>query len=157
MRCIIIKGKIRKKSKWIFFILYISLLLYFLFFAEMLGRTSVTSNYRYNVVPFKEIRRFIVYYHQLGAFSVFVNLCGNVLAFVPFGIFLPILTNNKLKFFSVTVFTFNLTLIVELTQLISKVGSFDIDDIILNTLGGIIGYLMFFVWKSVNERKKIKS
>jgi len=149
-----------KMHKWIklgAFTLYISVLVYFLFFADMFGRTTGATNYRYNLTPFKEIRRFLVYSGQLGASSVFTNLIGNVVAFIPFGIFLPILSNHRLKFHQVTVFTFALTLSIELTQLISRVGIFDVDDMILNTLGGIIGYLMFFVWKSEKERKKIKS
>jgi glycopeptide antibiotics resistance protein len=36
------------------------------------------------------------------------------------------------------------SLLVELIQLISKVGSCDVDDILLNTLGGVIGYLLFW-------------
>jgi len=152
-----INDKIHRWIKLGAFIVYISVLIYFLFFADMLGRTSSVNSYRYNLVPFKEIRRFIVYSGHLGASSVFTNLIGNVVAFIPFGIFLPILTNNSLKIFQVTLFTFALTLSIELIQLMSRVGIFDVDDIILNTLGGIIGYLMFFVWKSIKERKKFKS
>jgi len=152
-----INDKIHRWIKLGAFIVYISVLIYFLFFADMLGRTSSVNSYRYNLVPFKEIRRFIVYSGLLGASSVFTNLIGNVVAFIPFGIFLPILTNNSLKIFQVTLFTFALTLSIELIQLMSRVGIFDVDDIILNTLGGIIGYLMFFVWKSIKERKKFKS
>lgn len=152
-----INDKILKWIKIVLFIFYISILVYFLFFADMYGRTSGSTNYRYNLTPFKEIRRFIIYSEKLGAYAVCANLIGNVVAFIPFGIFLPILTKNKLKFFSVAMFTFDLTLLIELAQLVSKVGSFDVDDMILNTLGGILGYLMFFVWKSAKERKKLKS
>ena len=152
-----INDKIHQWIKLGVFIVYISVLVYFLFFADMFGRTSGSTNYRYNLTPFKEIRRFIVYSGHLGASSVFTNLIGNVVAFIPFGIFLPILTNNRLKFFQVTVFTFALTLAIEMIQLMSRVGIFDVDDMILNTLGGIIGYLLFFVWKSIKERKERKS
>jgi len=152
-----INDKIHRWIKFGAFIVYISVLVYFLFFADMLGRTTGATNYRYNLILFKEIRRFIVYSGHLGASSVFTNLIGNVVAFIPFGIFLPILTNNRLKIFRVTIFTFALTLSIELIQLMSRVGIFDVDDMILNTLGGIIGYLLFFVWKSIKERKKPKS
>ena len=151
-----INDKILKWIKLGVFILYISILIYFLFFADMLGRTSGATNYRYNLIPFKEIRRFIVYSGQLGVSSVCTNLLGNIVAFIPFGIFLPIITNNRLKFYQVTVFTFALTLSIELTQLVSRVGIFDVDDMILNTLGGMMGYLLFFGWKSIKERKKLK-
>lgn len=151
-----INDKVLKWIKYGVFVLYISILVYFLFFAENLGRTVNVTKYRYNLIPFKEIRRFIIYYRQLGAFAVLTNLLGNVIAFMPFGAFLPLLSDHKLKFLSVAVYTFDLTLIIEFTQLFFKVGSFDVDDIILNTLGGILGYLMLFAWRSVIERKKQK-
>lgn len=148
-----------KVLKWIkcgVFLIYISVLVYFLFFAENLGRTTSITKYRYNLTPFKEIKRFIIYYKQLGAFAVFTNLLGNIIAFIPFGTFLPLLSNHKLKFLAVTVYTFDLSLIIEFTQLFFKVGSFDVDDLILNTIGGMIGYLILFVWKSYMERNKQK-
>ena len=143
-----------KICKWVVFIMYTGALVYFMFFAELLGRTHVTTIYRYNLVPFKEIGRFITYYKQLGIYAVLANLVGNVVAFMPFGICLPMVTEHKLKFFSVSLYTFNLSLLIELTQLVSKVGSFDVDDLMLNTLGGMIGYIVFFIWKSSYERKK---
>lgn len=151
-----INDKILKRIKYGAFLIYISILVYFLFFAETLGRTSVVATYRYNLTPFKEIKRFLVYYKQLGALPVCVNLLGNIVAFLPFGTFLPLLSDHKLKFLYVTIFTFNLSLIVELTQLMFKVGSFDVDDIMLNTLGGVCGYLVLLAWKYVMERKKHK-
>lgn len=42
-----------------------------------------------NLVPFKEIKRFIIYYRQIGINAVILNLAGNVVAFMPFGFFLP--------------------------------------------------------------------
>ena len=43
----------------ILFVLYIAGLVYFLFFAEMLDRTGIERSYHYNLIPFREIRRFI--------------------------------------------------------------------------------------------------
>ena len=53
--------KIKSIFKWSAFLIYIVALIYFVFFAEMLGRADVPVNYRYNLVPFKEIKRFIIY------------------------------------------------------------------------------------------------
>ena len=97
-------------------------------------------NYRYNLVPFKEIKRFIIYYRQIGINAVILNLAGNVVAFMPFGFFLPLVSEHKIKFFKVFITAFSLSLSIELIQLISKVGSCDVDDLILNTLGGLLGY-----------------
>ena len=77
---------------WTLFIVYMVFLMYFLFFAEIMGRTYIDRDYHYNLTPFREIRRFIVYRRTLGWFAVLSNLLGNVLAFVPFGMILPMLT-----------------------------------------------------------------
>ncbi len=134
------KGSLRKAIKYVLFIVYIALLVYLVLFAEMFGRTEISKAYRYNLVPFKEIGRFIKYYHQLGFTAVMLNIVGNVVAFVPFGFGLPLITENKTKLLKVTVFSFALSLTIELMQLITRVGSCDVDDLLLNTLGGVLGY-----------------
>lgn len=70
----------------ILFILYIGFLLYFLIFSDWYGRTGGMNEYHYNLVLFKEIKRFWIYREQLGWVS-FANLFGNVLIFMPFGFF----------------------------------------------------------------------
>ena len=68
------------------FVLYILLLIYFLFFSEEYGRVAAEERvYRYNLIPFVEIRRFWTYREQLGVFAVVTNLFGNVIGFVPYG------------------------------------------------------------------------
>ena len=62
----------------ILFILYIIFLVYFLFLSDWYGREGVMDEYHYNLVLFKEIKRFIQYRHQLGTFAVFSNLFGNI-------------------------------------------------------------------------------
>ena len=71
----------------ILFILYIIFLVYFLFLSDWYGREGVMDEYHYNLVLFKEIKRFIKYRHQLGTFAVFSNLFGNILIFMPVGYF----------------------------------------------------------------------
>lgn len=80
---------------------------------------------------------------MIGNFAVFINLAGNVLAFVPFGFFLPMLNRHTRGIFRMALFTFEFSFLVETIQLVSRVGSFDVDDLTLNTLGGILGYLIF--------------
>lgn len=144
---------------WIFFIIYMVFLMYFLFFAEITGRTYVERDYHYNLIPFREIKRFIVYREQLGKFAVCTNLFGNVAAFIPFGTVLPMLMKKSRNFFRITLYSFEFSLFVEIAQLVSKVGSFDVDDLFLNTLGGAIGYLLFGLLcylgrKDYEEKKK---
>ena len=125
---------------------------YFLFFAEIMGRTNLTRTYHYNLVPFLEIKRFIIYRKKLGMTAVVVNLLGNVAAFLPFGFFLPFLSQKNRSFAYVTLISFEFSLLIECIQLVSKVGSFDVDDMILNTLGGSLGYLCFWVARKWNNR-----
>lgn len=137
--------KVVKHMAWFLFILYIMLLSYFLFFSERYGRTANSQQYRYNLVLFEEIKRFITYRDTLGFESVFVNIIGNVFAFSPFGFVLPIISPRNRKFLNVTLLSFELSLSVELMQLLLKVGIFDVDDIFMNTVGGMVGYICFAV------------
>ena len=147
--------KIKSIFKWSAFLIYIVALIYFVFFAEKcLEGADVPVNYRYNLVPFKEIKRFIIYYRQIGINAVILNLAGNVVAFMPFGFFLPLVSEHKIKFFKVFITAFSLSLSIELIQLISKVGSCDVDDLILNTLGGLLGYWCFCIYKNMNRAYK---
>lgn len=126
------------------FVLYVALLVYFLFFSEEYGRIAEAERaYRYNLVPFVEIRRFWVYRKQLGILAVFTNILGNVIGFLPFGFILPVIADRLHSAFLITLAGFSLSLTVELIQLVTKVGCFDVDDLILNTLGAALGYLIF--------------
>lgn len=138
----------RRVSGWqrvisqLVFILYLGVLFYFLFFSERYGRTDISDEYHYNLVLFREIKRFYRYREILGMKSVMINLAGNVVAFMPFGFFLPILWPRSGKFLYVAFWSFLFSLVAETIQLVYKIGTFDVDDLFLNTLGGIFGYMM---------------
>jgi len=136
----------------ILFVLYIAGLVYFLFFAEMLDRTEIERSYHYNLIPFREIRRFIVYADLLGSVAVISNLFGNIAIFMPFGFLVPILGRKKRKFWFTALASFELSLSVECIQLITKTGCFDVDDIFLNTIGGILGYLVYALMQRKRDR-----
>ena len=73
------------------------------------------------------------------------NLLGNTIGFIPLGILLPLLF-TKLRSVTATVFcVFIFSLAFETFQLFSMLGIFDVDDLLLNTLGGAIGYLFFML------------
>lgn len=125
--------------------LYILGLIYFLFLSEGFGRGMEGAFYSYNVVPFREIRRYLVYWRVLGLRSVFLNLAGNVIGFMPFGALLPIMVRDVRSPWKVTLLSFEISAIIEVSQLLFQVGCFDVDDMILNTLGGLLGYGIFWV------------
>lgn len=147
------KQKLHHIIKYVLLVAYIVVLVYVVFFAEMFGRTCVSSHYRYNLVPFKEITRFATHFSQLGIKIVLINIAGNVLAFMPLGFLLPLIADKKLRLWAVTLISFGLSLGIELTQLITRVGSCDVDDLILNTLGGMIGYGCYVIFRKI--RKKV--
>lgn len=128
-----------------------------LFFSDYYGRTQIIDEYTYNIIPFKEIRRFIVYRQNMTFLYWVTNLFGNILAFVPLGFYLPILSKYYKSFVKVVVCSFVVSLLIELLQLHFRVGIFDVDDMILNTLGGAIGYILYYVAAKVYTKcKKIK-
>ena len=149
---------IRLASRF-FFGLYLLLLIYLMFFAEEWGRFLLGGYYFFSLVPFREICRYLKYHGQIGRWRVIWNLAGNIIGFVPFGALLPVVREKRMGFFKVFLLSFDLTLIIEISQLILRVGSCDVDDMILNTLGGCIGYGLYraaVLLKEINiEKRKI--
>ena len=127
------------------FLAYISILVYLLFFAESYGRGMEGAFYDYNIRPFREIRRYLSYWEILGIRTVFLNLAGNIIGFVPFGALLPIFIRSVRNAWKVTLLSLEISAIIEVSQLIFRVGCFDVDDMILNTLGGLLGFGLFWV------------
>lgn len=139
------KRKIRIIS-WVFFVIYLIMMVYFLFFSERMGRTP-GGCYRYNLIPLTEIKRYLHYRNKIGSFNVLLNLIGNVLCFIPFGFVIPILT-QKQTMLRMVLLSMLASVMIEILQLVSMLGSCDIDDIILNTFGGLLGYLIFLAGRT---------
>lgn len=102
-----------------------------------------------NLVPFRTIRNYVKY---SGFLHTMINIFGNIIIFVPFGILLAEIfpkTRNILKILGIT---FATSFFVEFIQFF--IGrSVDIDDLILNLLGSVIGY---FIWKKILRFKFAK-
>lgn len=144
-----------QKMGWIFFGLYLVCLIYLVFFAESFGRSDRSrSGYSYNLEPFKEIRRFWIYRERLGWRTVIINLLGNVVWFMPFGFFLPVISRRGELWYNTVLLGFCFSLCIETVQLIFKVGSFDVDDMILNTLGAVLGYVTYAMVQRIRRRRR---
>lgn len=150
------KAKVIRAFGKVLFILYVGFLIYFLFLAEWYGRSEISENYRYNLELFKEIKRFITYREQLGMFVVLANLLGNILIFVPYGFFISMAGRTR-GFFKTFFCSMFLSLCVEIVQLITRVGSFDVDDILLNTIGGVLGYIIFVVCNGIRRKYHVRN
>lgn len=144
------KKRMRALGK-VLFILYILFIFYFLLLSDWYGRSGEMQEYHCNLELFKEIRRFWVYRAQLGMKAVVQNIAGNVLIFVPFGFFMPMASKYR-SFLTTAFYGFGISLCVEIFQLLTKVGSFDVDDLLLNTIGGIIGYILFVICNTIRRR-----
>lgn len=96
--------------------------------------------YSANLIPFKTIKMYIRYYHDINGFD---NLFGNILAFMPFGVFLPAIFTKMRHVGFILLHSFWLSLFIELFQLLSHFGEFDVDDILLNCFGALLGYCVY--------------
>ncbi len=97
---------------------------------------------RANFQLFKTIRLYIKHWdnHSINSFG---NLVGNVVIFIPLGYFLPRLFQTMKNVFCTMAVSLCLIVGIETFQLISGFGVFDVDDILLNSMGALIGYLIF--------------
>lgn len=93
---------------------------------------------------------------MLGFKAVFLNLAGNVIAFMPFGFLLPLLSDNRTNWFATTICAFAFSLFAETVQLVLKLGSFDVDDLLLNTIGGLLGYIVCAICARIRARYRDK-
>lgn len=87
----------------------------------------------------------------------FINFLGNIAMFMPIGFLLPLLWRKMEKFFFVLITGLGLSLFIETMQL-PQYRSTDVDDLWLNTLGAIIGFVIYkyFVRRIPKLRKKFK-
>ena len=99
-----------------------------------------------NLIPFKTISLYISRQDRVAI----INLLGNLIAFAPMGIFLPLLFKKQTKLQNFILTNIAIILAIESLQFLSLSGHFDIDDLILNLLGALIIYGLFKV-KKVNK------
>ena len=134
------RNKTVKTVLFILFVIYCAALAFVLFFPN-LHRYSHGSRL-YNIIPFATISELIgrLIEGTINADIVVRNIGVNILLFVPMGAFLPVLFKKLRKFRWVILVCFSATVVAELIQFIFILGSFDVDDIILNTAGAAAGY-----------------
>lgn len=123
-------------------ILYIIVLFVFLLKTADFWDVNRELNRSANIIPFDSITNYL-FAEDVGQrdFS-FMNVFGNIMLFIPLGVYLPLIKRDKRIGISI-LFTFLISLSVEVIQYVFGIGASDIDDIILNTLGGFIGIVIF--------------
>ena len=128
----------KKKEEFVLHkeILLLTFVLYILCMFQVVTSQDINTVSGNNFIPFKEIFRY-----DFGSRLFVKNIIGNVLMFIPYGFFATMyadLRKNKSAFFLVAL----ASLSIECTQLmIGRI--FDVDDILLNVLGGMIGFWFY--------------
>lgn len=152
--------KIGKIMIWALFIAYCIVMVYLLFLRSV-GKTYPYTYREYlttmiNFIPFKNLYIYITTPRMTLAIikEAVVNIVGNIIIFIPAGILLPCLfkqlTNFKKYLFSMTI----VIIIIEVSQLLLMLGMCDIDDLILNLIGSILGFAILktkFVQNIINN------
>ncbi len=105
-----------------------------------------------NFTLFKTIRMYIRYADRLNSVE---NLVGNVVVFIPLGIFLPMLFKTCSRFGETLMVSFICVVGIELFQLFSAFGAFDVDDILLNCVGTSLGYGLYDLGRRTVRRKDL--
>lgn len=108
----------------------------------------ISTKPEYNLIPFKTIKSLIVDFRYYELEVWIYNLFGNLAAFMPLGFLLPIVLNSKRKLVMTLAFSLFFLIAAETAQLVFRVGVFDVDDLILNMIGVLSGYMLYkLVWK----------
>ena len=154
----------KKSRKWlrVIFFLYLLLVIRLIIFKYPFYRLEeIASSWEKGVILegldtanftlFKTIRMYIDYSYKLNSFE---NLVGNVIVFVPFGFLLPYVLTLGRNFFVMLLNAFVFVLGIEVFQLFSAFGAFDVDDILLNCVGTVLGYFIFLIWENIGKEKK---
>lgn len=137
------------------FVVYVAFLLWLLFDrtdrwgSEIAYAQQLRSNM--NLVPFHTIGNYWTVVKRMELTPLFyhcvINLGGNVFLFIPIGYFLPRLWPALRNFFAFLLTCTLAITLVELLQLVTLLGSLDVDDLILNLFGMTVGYLLFIICK----------
>ena len=138
------RRRYRTGALWVLLLYYLCILSVLLFFG---GLFHLDRGYggAVNLEPFHTIRNYIIYYRRTGSFVSVTNLLGNVLAFVPLGLLLPLLWPFFRSWHRTVLAGMLFSAGIELMQLFTfRVTS--VDDVLLNGLGALAGYWLAFPW-----------
>lgn len=128
-------------------ILYSATVLYWMFIG--FGREMhMEGPLQYNLIRLRTISLYFDFSNGLSIISRFINLLGNIVVFIPFGILVPLAKTRPIPWIRITLYAVLCILLVECLQMLLHVGSFDVDDLLLNLIGVWAGYgLVTFISK----------
>ncbi|MBR4071480.1 MAG: VanZ family protein [Clostridia bacterium] len=141
------------KNRKIIFILFViySIVMLWLLYGQRIGFVRYEDyllqlKSKINLIPFRTVNEYIEMYntnaHSLVRHAI-INLGGNVGVFIPLGVFLPALWNKLTQTKAMFLYSSAIIVAVEFIQYFTLLGSFDIDDYILNMAGIFMGFLLY--------------
>ena len=148
-------GKKRNAFLYFLFFVYVAVMLWLLFgrsnrYVEGVDYMQQLQN-NMSLKPFFTIKNYlyVVTHQDHGDLyrHCMINLLGNVILFIPAGIFLPKIWKKLQNFFLFLLVCVLVITLIEALQLVTLLGSCDIDDLILNVFGMILGYLLFLIFR----------
>lgn len=156
--------KVLKINLIIYFFIYTLTICSLTLFDELYGRQGLIIidwdknlldlylRHSFNIVPFNTIKLYIQgYINDIVSLKNFsVNIIGNLLAFMPYGLFLPLIFKKMDKYYKFLITMIIIVVLIELLQFITMSGSCDIDDLILNVMGASVVYFILKI-KFVNN------
>ncbi|MDD3839476.1 MAG: VanZ family protein [Clostridia bacterium] len=156
------KKKVLKTVVWIVFTIYMIILMKLILFKYPVCIASSVNWMDFkrrlmfaNYIPFKTIYFYLVG-EGINEGIAKVNLLGNIIGFMPYGFLAPLLETDIKDYKKALKAGLFISLTFEVIQLITGLGSFDVDDLILNTLGTILGYAIFrFAFDKIKFLKKL--
>lgn len=147
-------NKLREVFINLFFIYFLALVNLTLF---KYGYLNIDFDIRFyiNYIPFVEtIKMFTNKFADIHI--ALYNVIGNILLFVPLGFCIPLFFSNKNKLSKVILYGFTASLTIEVLQIFTPFNTTDIDDIIFNTLGAILGFIIFNIVYKIFRNTKIE-
>ena len=144
--------KSRDKLLWAVFVLYILILLRITVFRSDFGTHPLFRDGQILWVPFVSLIRILK-----NSLSYFIYLfVGNLIWFVPFSFLFPVLVKRGKQ---VILYGLLLSLLIEICQFIFGTGVTEVEDLILNTAGTAIGYVVYILFQmicqQIQKRKEI--
>jgi len=155
------RERIKTVFLYVVFIGYILLLMKILISSRIsdsaLFNSQSTLHRSINLIPFHSIIEYISGSTMNIRTFAFSNVVGNIVIFIPFGIYLALFKKDK-RAITNLLFIFIVSLFVEIMQGFLGIGASDVDDIILNCLGGWIGILGYkFLLLILRDEKKVNT
>lgn len=148
----------------VIFFLYILLIINFVilkFFGDINAvKSNIQLNYEnvqmggsnLNLVPFRTL---FSYGSDLYIEVFFINIVGNIIPFIPLGFLIPIVFPTRQSFIKTMITCLGIIVSIEVIQFITYLGSMDIDDVILNQISCVIGYVFYRIYNKIFANKLV--